>query len=443
MLSAKEINRLAIPAILFNITEPLIGLADIAIIGQLENDVVTAQGGVGLAAGLIATLIWGFAQMRTAVSAIVSRHFGQNNLKPTYSLIPQALIITVLTGLIIAFFTALFYNQIANFLYGSISEKTYLFSQSYFVIRSYGLPLSLAIALFFGIFRGIQNTSWAMYISLIGGTVNIALDYMLILGVNNYIEPMGVDGAAIASIIAQAVMFILCIIFLYKKSPYTLIPTLKLNPYFKEMLLIFWNMFVRTLVLNIVFILANRYANKYGDIQLTAYTIGYNIWIFSSFFIDGFSNAGNALAGKYLGENDPKKLKILGQKLLKTNLLISFLLATVYLISYPIIGELFNNNNEVLFLFKSTFWIVIIAQPFNSIAFTFDGIFKGLGEALYLRNTLIIGSVFIFIPILVILDNLDYQLSAIWIAMTGWMVFRGGSLYWKFKKIVTNKKPTI
>ena len=81
MLSSKEINKLAIPAILFNITEPLIGLADIAIIGQIEEGSTLAQGGVGLAAGLIATLIWGFAQMRTSLSAIISRHYGSNQLE--------------------------------------------------------------------------------------------------------------------------------------------------------------------------------------------------------------------------------------------------------------------------------------------------------------------------------------------------------------------------
>ncbi|MFL2570593.1 MAG: MATE family efflux transporter [Parvicellaceae bacterium] len=437
MLTAKEINRLAIPAILFNITEPLIGLADIAIIGQLENDVIPAQGGVGLAAGLIATLVWGFAQMRTALSAIISRHFGQKDLSPTFSLIPQTILLTFIIGIVIALITGLFYENIAHFIYGQMSDKTYWFSSSYFKIRIIGLPLSLGIALFFGIFRGIQNTSWAMYISLIGGFTNILLDYVLIIGVDGVIQGTGVEGAAIASLIAQVTMLLLCIVVLIKKTPFNLNLSFKISPFFKEMILIFWNMFLRTLVLNVVFILANRYANKNGDIQLTAYTIGYNIWIFSSFFIDGYSNAGNALAGKFLGAKDNNNLAYLGRKLLKINLIISAGLGFVYLLSYPVIGSLFNENPEVITLFKSTFWIIIIAQPFNSIAFTFDGIFKGLGMAVYLRNTLIIGSLFVFIPILISLDYAGYELKAIWIAMMGWMMFRGGSLYWKFNKIIT------
>ena len=82
-----------------------------------------------------------------------------------------------------------------------------------------------------------------------------------------------------------------------------------------------------------------------------------------------------------------------------------------------------------------TFWIIVLAQPLNSIAFSYDGIFKGMGEAVYLRNTLIIGSLIIFIPMLLILDYYEQGIIAIWYAMLGWMVFRGGSLMWKFRKL--------
>ena len=435
MLTLKEINKLAIPAVLFNITEPLIGLADIAIIGHIDDGATQAQGGVGLAAGLIATLIWGLGQMRTSLSAIISRHFGQGDLKPVYSLIAQTILLTAIIGITVAFFTAYYYNSIAAFIYGSISADTLLFSDEYFTIRSLGLPLSLIIALFFGIFRGYQNTSWAMTIGLVGGGINIILDLILVLGIDGIVEPMGVAGAAWASVIAQIMMTILCIVFLYKKTPFTLQLSKKLNPFFNEMLLIFWNMFVRTMVLNVVFILANRYANKNGDIQLAAYTIGYNIWIFSSFFIDGYSNAGNALAGKYLGAKDHHTLRALGKKLLSINLLIAGCLCLIYTVFYTALGPVFNDNPMVTYAFEATFWIVIISQPFNSIAFTFDGIFKGLGEAVFLRNTLITGTILVFLPLLLYLDFLEFEVTAIWIAMMGWMIYRGGSLLWKFNRM--------
>ena len=97
-LDTKQINKLAIPAILYNITEPLIGLADTAIIGQMPEHATQAQGGVGLAVGLIMTLVWGLAQVRTAVSAIISKYLGMGKLNEIKSLIPQSLAFSLLLG---------------------------------------------------------------------------------------------------------------------------------------------------------------------------------------------------------------------------------------------------------------------------------------------------------------------------------------------------------
>ena len=438
MLNKKEINSLAIPAILYNITEPLIGLVDTAIIGQIGEDSTIAQGGVGLAAGLIATLVWGFAQMRTSLSAIISRQFGANKIEIIKSLVPQTLLLSFFTGLILSILLITNYNYLANLVYGEINTNTFNYSKEYFIIRSYGLPLSLSIALFFGVFRGFQNTSWAMYISLLGGFSNIVLDLILVLGIEHLVSPMGVKGAAWASVYSQLLMVVLCGVFYLRKTPFNFKIDIKISPFFKEMLHIFFNMFVRTMVLNLVFLISNRYANSYGNSSLAAYTIAYNIWIFSAFFIDGYSNAGNALAGKFIGEKNKIKLQLLGKDLLKINIKIAVILMVIYTISYPYIGKLFNPEENVNIIFKSIFWMVIIAQPFNSIAFTFDGIFKGLGRAVDLRNTLIIGTFFFFIPTIYFLDLFIPELITIWIALTLWMIYRGISLLIKFKKIVNS-----
>mgnify|MGYP001168172364 CR=1 FL=1 len=438
MISNKEINKLAIPAILYNITEPLIGLADTAIIGQMSENATFAQGGVGLAAGLISTLIWGFAQMRTALSAIISRHFGSKTIYKIQSLIPQTLLLTLIIGLILSIIFGTFYEKIAFFLFGTIDNLTLKFSNDYFSLRCIGIPIGLLVALFFGIFRGFQNTTWAMYIGVTGGIINIILDFILVIGIDNYIEPLGVKGAAIASVISQIIMLFLCIFVFIKKTPFKLFYSKNINPYFQEMISIFINMFLRTIVLNIVFIISNRFANSYGKFELAAYTIGYNIWIFTSFFIDGYSNAGNALAGKYLGQNDNEKLSRLGNKLLKINIQISLVLVIIYAIFYTKIGKLFNSDSEVIMYFNATFWIVIIAQPFNAIAFTFDGIFKGLGRAVDLRNTLTVATFIVFIPVIYLLDFITPNSFCIWAALSLWMIYRGMSLLLKFKKILAN-----
>jgi putative MATE family efflux protein len=431
LLDIKEINKLAIPAILYNITEPLIGLVDTAVIGQMEGDVTSAQAGIGLAAGIISTLVWGLAQIRTAVSALISQYLGKNKLDQIASLVPQSLIFSALVGVLFWLVTALYFIPIANFLFINKTPSILSDADVYYQIRAIGLPFSLLIAGLFGVFRGFQNTSLAMYAAFIGGGLNVILDVILV----KYFH-LGIAGVAWASVFSQFSMVLVCLYFLKKKTPFNFIPKRKINPEFKNMLLISGNMLLRTLALNAAFIIALRYASKYGEASLAAYAIGIQIWLFSSFFIDGYSTAGNAMAGKFLGQNDNGKLKALVLKLLKINVFVAVGLGVVYTAIYPFLGSWFSDDKEVLIVFNSFLWVVIIAQPLNSIAFTMDGIFKGMGKAKLLRNTLVIGSFLVFLPTLLLTDYFGWQIMSIWTAFIIWMAFRGGSLvYWFFRKV--------
>lgn len=428
MPSLKEINKLALPAILYNIAEPLIGLVDTAVIGQMPNDTVVAQAGIGLAAGLISTLVWGLAQIRTAVSSLVSQYLGKNQLDKIKDLVPQSLYFSAFVGVFFWLITASFFLPIANVLFQEDSQEVLEYANEYYQIRAMGLPLSLLIAGLFGVFRGYQNTSYAMYTALIGGTVNIVLDIALVNGWH-FIPAMGVEGVAIASVISQFIMVLVCLYFLKKHTPFETKLRLPIHFEFKTMLQISGNMLIRTLALNLAFLLALRYASSYGTDVLAAYSIGIQIWLFSSYFIDGYSNAGNALSGKLLGSGDKVALRKLVNRLLKINLIVAGFLSLSYLLVYNVIGLWFNDSIAVNEHLKSFFWIVIIAQPLNSIAFTMDGVYKGMGKAKLLRNTLLIGTFVLFIPILIGTDLLGLQIFSVWTAFIVWMAFRGGSLW--------------
>lgn len=438
-ITLSEINKLAIPAILYNITEPLIGLVDLAIIGKMANNATEATGGVGLAVGLISTLVWGLAQVRTAISAQVGKYLGMEQLEKIKTLVPQSLILSLLLGLFFWILTVYYYLPISTFLFNDTNDLTLNFSFEYYKIRAIGLPLSLFIAGVFGVFRGYQNTTWAMIISLIGGVINLLLDLVLVHGIDNYIPALGVKGAAYASLIAQSVMFLLCIYYLLKKTPFNLNPSLKFNPELRTTLILTINMLIRTVALNATFILALRFANGLGEKILSTYAVGINIWLFSSFFIDGYSNAGNAIAGKLLGKNDINQLKQLGFFLMKANLIIAILLSLLYFIFSPIIASLYFDEEHIKTIFISFFWIIIIAQPVNSIAYSLDGIFKGLGEAKTLRNVLLTGTFLIFIPSLYFFDYLDLGIKGIWFSFLAWMLWRALSLFVIFNKYVNKK----
>ncbi len=432
-ISLRSINRLAIPSILAGIIEPVISISDTAIVGHVTLNPTESLAAVGIVGSFLSAIIWILAQTKSSISSIVSQKLGSNQINDIKTLIPQTMLLNVTVGILFSGFSFWFAREI--FMLYSAKEIILDYAVSYYKIRVFGLIFTLITFLIFGVFRGLQNTLWAMKISLIGGVLNVLLDYVLVYGVGDIIPAMHIQGAAWASLIAQFVMMLLAIGYYLNKTPFRLNLKLNLNPEIRYFLSLTGNLIIRTIALNVAIYLSNRYATSYGKDYIAAHVIATNIWLFSAFFIDGYANAGNSISGKLFGSKDFVNMKILSKKLLKYGLFVAVILSAVYIISYPFIGKIFTRELGVLNIFDTFFWLIILMQPVGAIAFIFDGIFKGIGWAKYLRNIQLIATFLVFIPTLVVLDYFDFKLYAIWIAFLLWMSFRAGSLWFRFSKI--------
>ena len=431
-ISFKAINKLAIPAIIAGIAEPLLSLTDTAIVGNIQKNPTEALAAVGIAGSFISALIWILAQTRSAISATVGKYLGAKKLDEIDSLPAQIIGINMLLSVFICGVSWIFVNEIFQ-LYNA---EGLILSNSieYFKIRVIGFPLTLFVFSVFGVFGGLQNTFWPMVISIVGAVLNVGLDFLLVFGWEGILEPMNIAGAAWASVISQIVMAILALILLLKKTPFKLKISFPFNKEIKNLLSISLNLAIRAVALNVALYLANSYATKYGDNYIAAQTIAFQIWLFFAFFIDGYSSVGNIVSGKLLGEQNFKKLWKLSIKLSKYSIIVAFILVFICGIFYFQIGKLFSKDQQVLVSFYSIFWIVLLMQPVNAIAFVFDGIFKGLAEAATLRNLLIVATFFGFLPVLLIGDFFELKLYAIWIAFSVWMLIRASVLVLKFRR---------
>lgn len=433
----KEINRLAGPAIIAGIAEPVISLVDTAFIGQIGTSELAA---VGIASSFYLMIIWVLAQTKSAISAIVSRYYGKQKLDDIKSLIPQAFVMNLLLGLIVIAITLPLIHPIFK-LYHADGDVMH-FAKSYYIIRAWGYPITLATFILFGVFRGLQNTSWAMQIALIGGLVNLIADYVLIFGLGS-IPSFGVEGAAYGSLISQAVMLFLAIIYLYKKTIYRLYWVSKIHGDLKWLLGMSVDFYIRTISLNLALYQSTRMASAMGEAVVAAHTIAINIWFFSAFFIDGYANAANALSGRLFGERNIEGLKNLARSIVGISIGIGSVLALIYALFYTSIATVFTKDIEVTKYFLSIFWLVIIMQPINAVAFAYDGIFKGLGEAKLLRNTLVISTFLVFFPFAWISDYYGMGFYAVWGALTVWMISRGGLLAILFKRWIAKHTPEL
>lgn len=431
-ISLKRINHLAIPALIAGIAEPFISITDTAIIGNMTFQAKESLGAVAIVGSFLSMLIWVFAQVRSAVSSIVSQYLGANKLEEVKTLPAQAIFIVVSIGILIVGLTLPFADSIFK-LYGA-EDIVLDYSIEYYEIRVFGLPFTLFMFAIFGTFRGLQNTFYPMIVAILGAVLNIGLDWILVYGIDGFIPAMQIKGAAYASVISQITMALVSIVLMLKKTNFNLRLVFPLNKEIPRLIKMVLDLFLRTVALNAALIFAVYKATSYGTDALAAYGIGIQLWFFGAFFIDGYSSAGNMLSGRLLGAKEYDTLLLLGKRLLKYGLIAGVSLTLIGSILYNYIGLLFIKDRDVLDRFEEVFWIILIMQPLCAITFIYDGMFKGMGLTEFLRNILLVSTFIIFIPSLLLFDQFDLGLYGVWYTFILWIAARGFPLIFKFRK---------
>ncbi|MBK8498592.1 MAG: MATE family efflux transporter [Flavobacteriales bacterium] len=428
-ITRKDIDRLAVPAIISGIAEPVISLIDTAFIGRLHD--IDMLGAVGIGSSFFLLVLWVLAQTRSAVLAVVARYYGEQRIAGIAGLVPMAMWTNFALGLLFLAITYPFAEQIFQ-AYNAGGRQLEL-TCDYFRIRSLGFPISLAVYALTGAFRGLQNLRWSMWISLIGAGVNLVLNPLLIFGYGPF-PAMGIEGSALSSVIAQTVMLATCVFILRTRTPFALWPPSWRHPEFAPLMRNSGQLFARTIALNVCYYLGNRYATGYGAAYIAAHSIAMQIWLFSAFFIDGYAAAGSVLTGRLNGERNWRELYSVSWQVVRMSVTIGAILAVIYLIGYKHIGGFFTDDAVVLALLDGVFWMVVLTQPINAIAFAFDGIYKGMGNGKILRNVLLISTFLVFVPVVWGMDAFGWKLHAVWAAFLAWMLVRGALLAMHFEK---------
>ena len=187
-IKKSEIQRLAIPALISGIAEPILSITDTIVVGNMAENATVSLGAVGIVGSFISMLIWVFGQTRSVISSIISQALGMKKLNEVKSLPAQAILIIISCSVIIILLT--FFNSESLFKFYNAKGSLLNYCVDYFDIRIWGLPFTLLTIGIFGIFRGLQNTFYPMIIALVGTGLNIILDIVLVYGVDGLVSPM-------------------------------------------------------------------------------------------------------------------------------------------------------------------------------------------------------------------------------------------------------------
>ena len=426
----KSILRLAIPNIISNITVPLLGLVDLALMGHLGSEVYI--GAISLGGIIFNFIYWGFSFLRMSTSGFTAQAFGEKHMKEAVTILARGLVITV----VISFFILILQSPIAwaSFkIIGGSNEVEFL-AEEYFKIRVWGAPAALGIFVFSGWFLGMQNSRFPMIIAIAVNIINITLSMIFV-----FILKMKSDGVALGTAISQYSGLLISIYLFFKKYKNLLPGISKKRILNLEILSRFFKMnadiFIRTFCIILVFTFFTSKSASINDTILAVNSLLIQLLLFFSFFIDGFAFAGEALVGKFVGAKQLSNLK----KVIKLLFYWGFTLAIVFTIIYIlgtnlILRLLTSEQNIVQNAQPFLVWVIII--PFATFgSFIWDGIYIGATASRAMRDTLIASTILIFAPIYYFLQPL-WGNHALWLAMLLFMFSRGVIQTLLYKKAV-------
>lgn len=404
-----QILRLAIPSILANITIPLVGLIDTAIVGHIAN--ATAIGGIAIGTMLFDLLYWNFGFLRVGTSGMTAQAFGRGDKVECARLFSQSIGIALIGAALIWLIQWLFVNLVLMLV--PCSPEVANFAREYFFIRIWAAPATLSLMAFKGWFIGMQDTISPMITDIVVNVVNMVVSYALAI-----YTPLGALGVAYGTVIAQfAGLTLATIILLYKyRSIWQGLSPLRLafdRRGMRQLLSLNGNIFIRSLCFMVVYVGFTSLASRYGDVELAVSTIMMKLFMLFSYFVDGFAYAGEALVGKEIGVRESTSrrggadIDRVVRLLFVWSLGVGVLFTLIFALCSTGFYRAMTSDAIVLNrLTDYTGWL--IAMPIvSTLAFMWDGVYTGATAGKHIRNGMIYAALAFVIGYLVTYKFMD------------------------------------
>lgn len=418
----KQILRLAIPNIISNISIPLLSSVDTALVGRMEE--VYYLGALAVAGMIFNVLYWGFGFLRMGTTGLTAIAFGASDKKQLSSVLYRAMITATLASIGIVVLQVLILKLALLIVPASPEVQEY--ASIYFLIRIWDAPAVLALFVIQGWFLGMQNAKYPMYITIFINILNILLNVYFIYGLG-----MRVEGVAYGTVIAQYCGLILALFLLFKTYSKYIVRISKNQILQAEALLKFFrvsrDIFIRTLCLIFTFAFFTIQSAAFGDEILAVNTILLQFWHILSYGVDGFAYAAESISGRLIGGRKKEEFKKAVKYLIGWGMAFGVILSLMYYLFQNELLLIYTDNPEVLALAKAFMIWTIMAPLINSFCFIWDGIYIGATATAPMRNSMIISSFIIYLPVFYILAPF-YGNHALWIAMLAYMISRGVTL---------------
>lgn len=397
MLLNKQLNhniwRLAWPMIISNISVPMLGLVDTAILGHLENAHYLAA--VAIGSSVLSFLYWGFSFLRMGTTGLAAQAYGAQQNDQGKLIIGQAICLAIALGLLVILFSPLLIHVGLRLI--TPPPGIEVTAASYIQIRILSTPALFINFAIIGWFIGRQNTRWPLIIALATNGLNVALDFLLVVGLN-----MNSDGAALATVIAEYSGCGLALMMLRQHLASTQGHLNKRQLWqwrnYKELIIINQALFIRTLALLGSMAFFTAQGAQQGEAILAANAIMINLLLLTTYGLDGFANAAEALVGDAIGKQNQTAFMQTCTHCLLWSLLTAGLFSLLFFVAGKSLIGLMTSLQAVSSQAELYLpWLIVL--PLVAVwSYLLDGIFIGATQTAAMRNSMLLSVALVYLP---------------------------------------------
>ncbi len=387
----KKILGLALPNIITNITVPLLGMVDMAIVGHLSTDHIAA---IAIGTGIFNLIYWNFGFLRMGTSGFTAQAYGAKRFDEAVKILVRALAIAWLIAvLLIAMQWPL--AQLSDLIFHGSSRVMEL-AFTYFYVRIWAAPATLGLYALKGWFIGMQNSKLPMLIAIFLNIVNIVFSLLFVAVMHR-----GIAGVALGTVIAQYSGLAVALFFANKYYGRLIRRHLRVRASlrWREMKRFFHvnsDIFLRTVCLAAVFTFITAASGRISDEVLAIDALLLQFFTLFSYFMDGFAYAGEALVGRYIGARNGYMLRQAVRYLLLWGLMLTVLFSLLYALWGDKFLLLFSDDATVIAATGEYLIWILVMPVCGFAAFLFDGIFVGATAGKTMRNTMMAATLAFF-----------------------------------------------
>ena len=411
-----QILKIALPAIVTNITIPLLGLVDTAIVGHMGS--AAYIGAIAVGSMIFNLVYWLFGFLRMGTSGMTAQARGRRDMAEAAGILARSMKVAA----IVAVFMLLMQWPLYRFMLWLIAptDDVVPWVDVYFRIVVWGAPAMLSLYSLSGWDIGMQNTRIPMVVSILQNVVNIVASLLFVYGLG-----MQVEGVALGTVVAQYAGFLVALAFLWRY--YRKVLKLRgqsshlapLASYFSSNR----DIFLRTLCMVAVNLYFTSAGARQGATILAVNTLLMQLYLLFSYILDGFAYAGEALGGKYWGAKDWVAYKDVVRRLFGWGALMAALFTCIYIIGGMPFLRLLTDEVQVVEASQAYVWWAYLVPVAGVAAFIWDGLFIGTTQTRGMLISSAIASLLFFAITTVLMPHFGNH--GLWLAMILYLVARG------------------